>query len=165
MKIFFTVSCLVICVACAQQNAADKKIIAALDSLKQQILQLQKEKYKPGLGEIMASIQMHHAKLWYAGTNNNWKLSAFEIDEIREMLTTAKEIETDRPETKDLPMIYPPIDSIALAIQSQNPVAFKKSFLLLTNTCNSCHSANHFAFNVITVPSSPPVSNQDFKAH
>ena len=165
MKHFFIIGCLFICAACAQQNATDKKIVAALDSLTQQVQQLQKEKYKPGLGEIMASIQMHHAKLWYAGINSNWKLSAFEIDEIKEMLTTANEIETERPETKDLPMIYPSIDSISLAIKSQSPVAVKKSFLLLSNTCNSRHSANHFEFNVITVPTSPPVSNQDFRAY
>jgi hypothetical protein len=165
MKFFFTINLIVICTACMHQNSADKKIVVLVDSLSKQIQQLRKEKYKPGLGEIMAAIQMHHAKLWYAGINNNWKLSAFEIDEIREMLASAREIETDRPGVKDLAMIDPPIDSVALAVQSQDPAAFKKNFLVLTNTCNSCHKANHFEFNVITIPSAPPVTNQDFKLH
>ena len=59
-----------------------------------QITQLQKKTdslqhelnntYKPGLGEFMSSIQVHHAKLWFAGQNNNWKLADFEIHEIME---------------------------------------------------------------------------------
>ena len=29
--------------------------------------------YKPGLGEFMVNIQLHHGKLWFAGKNQNWK--------------------------------------------------------------------------------------------
>ena len=86
MKYFFLLCCITICIACAQQNAADHKTNVAIDSLEKRIQRLEKEKYKPGLGELMAVIQMHHAKLWYAGINNNWKLSAFEVDEIKDRI-------------------------------------------------------------------------------
>jgi hypothetical protein len=164
MKYFFSIITILCCISCAQSNAGDKINTAAIDSLSRQLKEL-KEKYKPGLGEIMGGIQLHHAKLWFAGINNNWKLSAFEIDEIKELLESAKEIETDRPEIKNLPMIYPAVDSVAVSIRQQNPVAFKRCFQLLTVTCNSCHVASHFEFNVITIPSAPPVTNQDFKVH
>ncbi|HEY4149154.1 MAG TPA: hypothetical protein VGM41_09500 [Chitinophagaceae bacterium] len=140
------------------QPGGDSATTARIDSLQKQL-----EKYKPGLGEIMMGIQTHHAKLWFAGVNNNWKLAEYETGELKEMADQAKEIETDRPEVKLIPMLYPAIDSISLAVQQKNPVAFKAGFLLLTNTCNSCHTVNHFEFNVITVPSIPPVDNQDFK--
>ena len=136
---------------------------ARIDSLERQVTEL-KVKYKPGLGEIMMGIQTHHAKLWFAGLNNNWKLAAYETDELKEMADQAKDIETDRPEVKDIPMLYPAIDSLSQAIKQKNTGAFKAGFLLLTNTCNTCHTAHHFEFNVITLPSAPPVTNQDFKA-
>ena len=122
-------------------------------------------KYAPGLGEIMGGIQTHHAKLWFAGVNNNWKLSEYEIDEIKERFEQAAEIETSRPEAKMIPMIYPAIDSVAGAIKQKNIQRFTSAFQLLTNSCNGCHTANHFEFNIITIPTVPPVSNQDFKMH
>ena len=119
--------------------------------------------YKPGLGEIMSGIQTHHAKLWFAGINANWKLSEYEINEIREMFQTAKEFETDRTEVNNIPMIYGDLDSVSNAIKQQNVELFKNSFQSLTNTCNSCHRTVNFEFNVITIPTAPPVTNQDFK--
>lgn len=123
------------------------------------------EKYAPGLGEIMVGIQMHHAKLWYAGINDNWKLAQYEIDELKERFEQARDIETNRPEVKMIPMMYPSIDSINNAIIHKNLTQFKSGFQLLTASCNSCHSANNFEFNIITIPTAPPVSNQDFKVH
>ena len=71
----------------------------------------------------------------------------------------------DRPETQFLPMINPALDAIRKAIQQQNNTAFKEDYISLTNTCNSCHQVTKHEFNVITVPSVPPFSNQDFKLH
>ena len=121
------------------------------------------EKYAPGLGEIMGGIQMHHAKLWYAGINDNWKLAQYEIDELKERFEQARTVETSRPEVKMIPMMYPAIDTIKDAIGHKNLIQFKSGFQLLTASCNSCHSANNFEFNIITIPTAPPVSNQDFK--
>lgn len=118
--------------------------------------------YRPGLGEIMSRIQMHHAKLWFAGIKQNWKLAAYEIGEIKESLDAAARLETDRPEIKSIPMISPPIDSLSHAIERGDAKAFKGDFQLLTNTCNACHIANHFEFNVIIIPTAPPVTNQQF---
>jgi hypothetical protein len=51
-----------------------------------------KEHYVPGLGEFMAATQVRHAKLWFAGRNNNWALAAWEVDEIREGLEDAAKL-------------------------------------------------------------------------
>lgn len=138
--------------SCTQQQPAEK---ASADNSSVQA-------YKPGLGEIMSGIQMHHAKLWYAGINNNWALSSYEVKEIRELLETAKQVETDRKEVADIPMIYDNLDSVAAAIQQKDLSSFKNSFLTLTNTCNACHRAVNFGFNKVIIPTAPPVSNQDF---
>ena len=88
------------------------------------------QKYAPGLGEIMGGIQTHHAKLWFAGINDNWKLAQYEIDEIKERFEQARDIEADRPEVKMIPMMYPAIDSINEAIKQKNLASFKSGFQL-----------------------------------
>lgn len=119
--------------------------------------------YKPGFGEFMSSIQVHHAKLWFAGQSQNWKLADFEINEIKESLEGIKEYCTDRTETKSIDMIAPSMDSLSNAIEHQDMAQFNKRYLVLTSNCNNCHHATNHAFNVIKVPSNPPFSNQDFK--
>lgn len=141
-------------------NSTDnKELKSGMDSLEQKL----SDSYKPGLGEFMFSIQVHHAKLWFAGKNQNWKLADFEIHEIMEAIDDINKFNTDRPEIKSLVMISPPLDSVNAAIEHKNPAAFKSGFILLTNTCNDCHQATGHGFNVIKIPDGPPVSNQIFK--
>ena len=118
--------------------------------------------YRPGLGEFMGSIQIHHAKLWFAGKGQNWKLADFEISEIRESIEGIKKYCMDRTETKSIGMIEQPIESVSKAIELKNELAFEKSFNLLTLTCNNCHQTTNHAFNVIKAPETPPFSNQQF---
>ncbi|MCL6523695.1 MAG: hypothetical protein K6T34_03440 [Thermoflavifilum sp.] len=139
-----------------------------LQALQRQVQQLQdslqfiREHYKPGLGELMTTIQYNHGKLWFAGILHNWPLANFEIGEIRETARAAQEIETDRPEVKDMPMLYPALDSVQAAVDAQDEKRFRQAFSFLTTTCNNCHKANHFAFNIITVPTAPPATNQQY---
>lgn len=159
----WTVILLAVLASCSNDFGKHTSTSTNIDSLASQLAQV-KEQYRPGLGEIMGGIQTHHAKLWYAAINDNWKLADYEIAEIKERIQQAEEIETDRPEVKTISMIYPAIDSVANSIKQQTLSSFKNNFQLLTASCNNCHTANHFEFNVITIPTSPPVSNQDFKA-
>jgi hypothetical protein len=132
--------------------------------LENRIDSLEKNSYKPGFGEFMTNIQIHHAKLWFAGINENWNLADFEIGEIKESLEAITKYETDRKESRLISMIYPVVDSINNSIQSKNLALFKKNYLVLTNTCNNCHKSVNFNFNVVKVPDNPPFTNQKFKA-
>ncbi len=118
--------------------------------------------YKPGFGEFMTYVQIHHAKLWFAGKNQNWKLAEFELNEITETIDAIKKYQKDREESKDLPIIYPALDNVRTAVQNRNLKSFYQSFTTLTNTCNACHQSVKFEFNVVKIPDSPPFSNQDF---
>jgi len=111
----------------------------------------------------MSGIQTHHAKLWFAGINNNWPLADFEIHEIEEALEDVQKFCSDRPEVKSIGMITAALDSTKNSIQQKNLSLFKNDFLLLTATCNNCHKATDHGFNVVTVPTELPVTNQDFK--
>ncbi|MDP4263692.1 MAG: hypothetical protein Q8941_14285 [Bacteroidota bacterium] len=159
MKFFAFITIVILIASCNRPNKEAEKMQATIDSLQKQL----KETYKPGLGEFMTGIQTHHAKLWFAGQNQNWPLADFEVHEILESLDDIQAYCTERSEIKAIGMIKPPLDSINNAIQQKNLQQFTSSFTLLTNTCNTCHKATDHGFNVVIIPTSLPVVNQDFK--
>ena len=145
--------------ACNRPESNVQQLQTTVDLLQKEL----NNSYKPGFGEFMSSIQVHHAKLWFAGINKNWKLADFEIHEIQESLEDIQKFNNDRPESKVIGMINPAMDSVSNAIRQQSEHAFKSSFVFLTNTCNNCHKTTKHEFNVVTIPANPPISNQSFK--
>jgi len=87
------------------------------------------------------------------------------MHEIQESLDDINEFCKDRPEIKNIGMLRPSLDSMTDAIRRKDLPLFKNSFSLLTNTCNNCHKATDHGFNVVIIPTNPPVSNQDFRSH
>ena len=146
-------------VACNQPSGDTSKLQSQIDSLQSKL----NNTYKPGFGEFMSSIQVHHNKLWFAGQEQNWKLANFEIHEIQESIEDIEKYQTEREESQKIGMIKPALDSVVSAIELKNSTAFKNSFIQLTNTCNNCHKATNFGFNQVKIPDSPPFSNQVFK--
>jgi hypothetical protein len=128
--------------------------------------QTAKESYQPGLGEFMTAIQLRHAKLWFAGKNNNWELAAYEIDEIKEALEDAGRVHTTFDSVPVAEMIKtimdPRIARLEKAIEGKNGTQFVAAFDELTNGCNSCHAGAGKPFIRIQRPSAPPLSNQNF---
>ena len=159
MKLFTACALFIMMTSCNQRADHYHQMQSQIDSLKSKL----DSTYRPGFGEFMSEIQVHHEKLWFAGINNNWKLADFEVNEIKESLADIRSYCTDRPETKYLGMIDLPVDSISTAIREKNLSKFKEGFTVLTNTCNSCHHEVNHGFNVIRIPVTPPFSNQDFK--
>ena len=157
---FILISVLVLILA-ACNNKADNTIELQkrIESLENKL----KESYKPGFGEFMSSIQSHHAKLWFAGQNKNWKLADFEIHEIIEAIDNIQKFETDRKESQKINMIMPAIDSVNYAIKNQDASLFNRTYTILTNICNNCHKSNEFEFNVVKIPDVSSFSNQDFR--
>jgi len=147
--------------SCNQKSKGTQILQNRIDSLQNKLADI----YKPGFGEFMSNIQAHHAKLWFAGENNNWKLADFEIHEIMETVQNIQKYEAEREESKKIGMINPALDSVNNAIKQRNPELFKSSYSLLTNTCNDCHSAVNFEFNVVKIPVTQTFSNQDFKPY
>ena len=119
--------------------------------------------YKPGFGDFMGSIQKHHNKLWFAGTQENWELASFEIHELEELFEDIKTYHAQREETKVISIIEPGLTAVEDAIEKQNIEAFKQGYTALTNSCNTCHHATKHEFIKITVPTVPAYTNQDFK--
>jgi hypothetical protein len=145
--------------SCSLQNDEQAKMLQGrIDALEEK----QNDSYRPGLGEFMLGIQMHHAKLYFAGKNSNWQLADFELGEINETIEGIKKYANDRKEVKTIDMINKPLTNLDSAVKHQDVKEFETDFSLLTATCNSCHQTNGFAFNVIKVPDALPVSDQVF---
>ena len=158
MRLFYLFIPVFSLVSCNQKEDRMAGIERRIDSLSKRI----DSSYSPGLGEFMVSIQLHHSKLWFAGQNGNWELANFELGEIQETLNDINHYNKDRPEIRDLPMIYSPMDSLTSAIKNKDPVAFNRGYVFLTNTCNNCHQVTKHVFNKIKIPDGPPVTNQVF---
>jgi len=149
--------------ACTSQppspgNQPTQPIQARLDSLEKRL----KHAYTPGFGELMLNIQIHHAKLWFAGKNGNWQLAAYDESLIRSAFQKIRTFHPDNPNAAAAAMIDIPMDSIDAAIRHKDPAAFHRSFTYLTTTCNNCHAVTKHPFNVITIPKTDPIGNQDY---
>jgi hypothetical protein len=135
--------------------------------LQQQIIALQA--LSPGLGEFMIGFQTHLAKVWFAGENDNWPLAKFETGEIIEGMDGAK---ASRPATGQMLDIYNTtlLAQLDKAIDAQDKAQFEAAYEQTVKGCNSCHAAYKAdakypqgrPFIKITVPTQPPVSNQQW---
>ncbi|HXP52415.1 MAG TPA: hypothetical protein VN922_20850 [Bacteroidia bacterium] len=165
MQKIFLIVILFFLIGCSDSTSKLKDLQSEMNKLNTQNDSLKKlvAASKPGLGEIMLGLQVHHNKLWFAGREENWPLAQFEHDEILELITQAETVNTDRPEVKLFKvMIYAQLDSIQKAIKQKDVHEFSEKFNALTNSCNNCHKNTHFEFNRIQTPERPPYSNQDF---
>jgi hypothetical protein len=127
------------------------------------------ETYAPGLGDFMtAYVQPHHIKLWLAGSVGNWKLAAYEADELTESF---EDISSYQAVWKSVPvaqlvkaMIEPALKNVVAAITGQSATNFKRAYGTLTAACNACHLATQHEFVEIKVPTTDPFSDQNFAA-
>jgi hypothetical protein len=116
--------------------------------------------YMPSLGDIMATIQLRHAKLWYAGRAKNWPLADYELRELKARLEQATSLYPSAPGW-DMTSIEQRMVLLREAIKVQDGAKFDQVFRQITIACNSCHETTGRAFIVIRAPVFPsPYSNQ-----
>jgi hypothetical protein len=147
-----------------------KRIIATTIALVASVLfaaaQPAKEPYAPGLGEFMTATQLRHAKLWFAGKENNWDLAAYEIDEITEGLEDAEKHFPTHDGILVADMIKanidPAVEELKKAVGARSNFKFAVAFDNLTRACNTCHAGANKPFIRIQRPISSPLSNQNF---
>jgi hypothetical protein len=128
----------------------------------------ERESGLPGLSDIMIATQVRHAKLWFAGQAENWPLAAYELHELEEGFELVVEYHPtheDSPvslaETLP-PLMKQPMAALHSAITNKDAGEFVPAFDLLTKSCNACHVATNYEFNVIIRPTGNWFVNQDF---
>lgn len=145
--------------------AATVVLLAAGCSVKQPA-PVQPKAYVIGLGEIMGQNQMRHAKLWFAGSNQNWPLAQYEVDELHEGFGDVKSFHPSIENAASAPLIEEyvehPLGELDKAVKDKNETEFTTGFDDLSAGCNGCHKQVGFGFNVIKRPTAPPFTNQEF---
>jgi hypothetical protein len=132
--------------------------------------------YVPHLADLMnEAMQVHHAKLWFAGHANNWILAAYEVKKIKETIVEIKEsivdIQTASPQWQHVPVgemlrsFDLNLDAVEQAVKAKNAAKFDTAYHDLTATCNTCHVRAGQSQIKIMVPlanSGSPFPDQDF---
>lgn len=146
----------------APPSPADAEIAA----LKKEIEALKKSAYHPELGEQMLTLQIRHARLWFAGEAGNWLLAAFELQEIKEAFDAVVEQNPDHAifQPQRLADILPaitkaPIVALRDAIDHGSKAEFEKTFDGLSAACTACHKSAGNDFLVIERPKTPLLDN------
>jgi hypothetical protein len=130
----------------------------------------------PRLADLMnEAMQVHHAKLWFAGHANNWVLADYEVKKIKETIEEIKETIVDIqiasaqwqrvPVGELLRSIDSNLDTLAQAIKAKDGPRFDTAYRGLTAACNACHVRAEQPQIKIMVPLSESGSmfpNQDF---
>jgi hypothetical protein len=118
--------------------------------------------HTPSLGDLMAVVQLRHAKMWYAATLRNWPLADYELRQLKAGLKETTRLYPKMPGA-DMTGIEKAADTIDESIRARSSVRFEKAFTELTSQCNGCHHASDRAFIVVRRPILPsPYSNQVF---
>lgn len=123
--------------------------------------------YIPGLEQFMNVILIEHNKLWFAGRARNWPLAAYELGEIKEVMSDVQDIV---PVFKSLPLadmmdavIVKEVAALEKAIEAKDAKEFAAGFDRLSAACNACHQATENGFIVIQRPTRPVFTNQDYR--
>jgi cytochrome c553 len=110
-----------------------------------------------GLSEPMIAIQFGHIKLWFAGSLGNWKLAAYELDQIASGLDQAiRRFPASEEQNAGQ------VRSLRNAIEAKDVASFTKAYTELTNGCNACHRAAGRDFISVQVPVISPFTDQNF---
>lgn len=122
--------------------------------------------YLPDLGDLMATMQLRHLKLAWAGDLKNWELASYEVGEMRKSFAVAAKLYPVFQNVQLAKLIAdvsePALKEIDDSIKAKDHIAATRAFKNLTDACNSCHKAARFGFIEIHVPTSLPFSNQSF---
>jgi hypothetical protein len=122
----------------------------------------------PETAVLMAQVQIHHAKLYYAGHARNWELAAYSLHEINEALQA---VQTFNDQFEDFPtplsevvppIVGPPLGEIHGAIRARDGARFDAAFKSLTSACNDCHAMLEHGFVRIREPAAVEFTNQSF---
>jgi hypothetical protein len=120
------------------------------------------------LAGVMAKLQLHANKLYFAGSRQNWALADFYVEEIEE---TVKDICKRRNIMHGqinisglMPaLLLPEVEKLEATVARKDPVAFRENYTALTAACNACHTAARKAFIVIEDPRTPALDNQRYE--
>ncbi len=110
-----------------------------------------KPELTPSLGDIMASAQVRHLKLWYAAKAENWPLVKYEIEQLQDSFIKAAVLYANIP-VSYINMVTAPLSDLRAASAEKSMRRFDAGYSKLTVACNACHAAADVAFIRMQTP-------------
>ena len=110
------------------------------------------------LSGLMVAVQLQHTKLWFAGKFGNWRLAAYELDQVAANLAEAG---TRLPVSARQPM-ESELSALRKSIDEENRAGFTEGYTELTHACNACHRAMGRDFITVQIPLASPFTDQAF---
>lgn len=120
----------------------------------------------PSPGLFMSAVQLHFAKLHFAAEARNWDLARFERGEMLENLEVVAALVPEERGVGVAGMIdafkNTQLAALKEAIDLKDRALFREAYRDSVVMCNTCHQATGRPFIMITTPTNPPVSNQQW---
>jgi hypothetical protein len=112
----------------------------------------------------MTTMQLHMAKLWFAGKADNWNLAQYELDELRETMEGAQALHAKKNgvDISNVLASVLQISQLGESIDKRNQIGFTRAYDDVRSACNGCHEESGHKFINIIRPAAPPVSNQQW---
>jgi len=121
---------------------------------------------RPLLSDLMVLTQLRHFKLWYAQRVGNWKLAAYELDQLETTIGRIVKLYPAASSISQANLIHektdPALSDIRRAISDRSSSRFEAAYMQITGACNQCHQAAGVGFIVVRVPTKSPFGNQIF---
>jgi hypothetical protein len=82
--------------------------------------------YVPSLGDMMAAIQLRHAKIWYAAKLKNWDLADYELRQLEANLNQALPLYPSKP-ASDADASYKAVVLISEFLKAKDDAKFMQA--------------------------------------
>jgi hypothetical protein len=104
-----------------------------------------------GFGRAMWEVDYRFRELYWAGKDMNWEYAGHQIHELEETITKGLERRPERAASSQQ-FINSAIPDLEKAIEAKDPEIFERRFMVMLNTCNSCHALENMPFLTVKVP-------------
>jgi hypothetical protein len=124
--------------------------------------------FKPAMDDLMTMlVQPRHIKLYYAGQAKNWRLAAFQVNELRGALArigrTIPNYRNISVDTAVASIFTDKLKAVDAAIKATDLAQFTAAYGEMTTACNDCHKGMEHSFLVIKVPDAAFYPDQEFR--
>lgn len=118
------------------------------------------------IADVMAKLQRHMNKLWFAGNEENWDLAGFYVHELEEAMHEISDGNVVEDNIQLSPMMDKygllPLNGLEKSIKEKNKEELIATFNESVIACNNCHKLSQHSFIQITIPESPALDNQQY---
>lgn len=104
-----------------------------------------------GFGKAMWEVDYRFSELYWAGQDMNWEYAAHQIHELEETIEKGLERRSERAASAQQ-FMNSAIPDLEKAIETRDPEIFERRFMVMLNTCNSCHALEDMPFLTVKVP-------------